>query len=224
MAKAVSTKHVAIDKTNAQLVAIVAVAAFVTVFCLVAARAVWSQTRYQAKVVSAKEKANQQLKKNVTAFNSLVGAYNDFDKQPVNVIGGNAKGSGDNDGSNSKIILDALPSNYDFPALTSSVEKIITDQGLTVSSITGTDDQLNQQSNLSSPTPTAVTMPFSFTVSNANYASVSKLVDRLQKSIRPIQVDTLVISGGANNMTVSVSAHTYYQPAKSVSVVKKVVK
>lgn len=220
----ISAKHLAIDKANAQMVAVVAIAAFVSIFCLVAAKTEVSQNRYQARVTSAKQKAHAQLQKNLKNFDALAVSYGAFDGTSTNVIGGNVKGSGDNDGSNSKIILDALPSSYDFPALTASIEKILGDQGLTVSSITGTDDQINQQTNISSPNPQPVEMPFSFSVSNANYDSVGKLVNALQNSIRPIQIDSLVIGGGSSNMTVTVTGHTYYQPAKNVSITKKVIK
>lgn len=220
----ISTKRLAISKTNAQMVAIVGVASFVTVFSLVASKAVFSQNRYQARVTSAKQKAHSQLQQNIQNYGQLSDAYNKFNSATPNVIGGNAGGKGDNDGPNSKIILDALPSTYDFPALTSSVEKILASSGLKVSSITGTDDQVNQQGNTSSPSPQPVSMPFSFTVSNANYAAVSKLINTLQLSIRPIQIDSMELSGGNNDMTVTVNAHTYYQPAKSVTITKQVVK
>lgn len=221
---AISSKRVAISKSNAQMVAIVAVASFVTVFCLFAAKAAWSQNRYQARVTAAKEKANKQLQTNLNNFKSLQASYKVFDSQAVNVIGGNSQGSGDNDGTNSKLVLDALPSKYDFPALASSLEKILNDRNLKVSGITGTDDQVNQQANNSSPAPQPVEMPFSFSINDANYTSVQQLVQALQQSIRPIQIDTLNLTGGANNMTVTVSAHTYYQPAKNLQIRKQVVK
>lgn len=220
----ISTKRLAISKANAQMVIIVSVAAFVTVFCLVAAKAVWSQTRYQARVTSKEEKAHQQLQANIKAFGSLVNSYKKFDSADNNIIGGSLNGTGNNDGDNAKIILDALPDRYDFPALASSLEKILTGGGFNVSSITGTDDQLSQQGNTSSPTPQPVNMPFSFTVGNANYVSVQQLTNTLQASIRPIQIDSISLTGGANNMTLTVNAHTYYQPAKNVNITKQVVK
>lgn len=220
----ISTKRVAISKANAQMVAIVAVAAFVTVFCLVASKAVFGTNQYQSRVVKAKEKARNQLESNIASFSDLQKSYEAFTSTSTNVIGGTSQGTGDNDGDNSKIILDALPSTYDFPALTSSLEKIFRDQNLNVSSITGTDDQVAQQSNLSSPTPQPVEIPFSFTISNANYQSVTQLMSTLQKSIRPIQIDSLDVSGGAKNMTVTVKGHTYYQPAKSLKAQTKVIK
>ncbi|HEY5442837.1 MAG TPA: hypothetical protein VIJ68_04825 [Candidatus Saccharimonadales bacterium] len=221
----ISTKRLAISKANAQMVAIVGAAAFVTIFCLVAAKAVWSQTRYQSRVTAKSEIAHQQLQKNLSAFKDLVSSYNAFEATNPNIIGGNPNGgTGPNDGDNAEIILHALPSSYDFPALTASLEKILKTGGFNVSSITGTDDQLSQQGNTSSPTPQAVSMPFSFTVNNTNYTSIQQLIDTLQRSIRPIQVDNLTLSGGADNTTLTVNAHTYYQPGKSVNITKEEVK
>jgi len=220
----ISTKRLAISKANAQMVGVVAAASFITVFCLVASKTVLSQNIYQSHVISKKEQARNQLNANLDAFDSLVDAYKKFDGASNNVLGGSKSGTGDNDGTNSKIILDSLPSTYDFPALTSSIEKILNDNSLQVSSITGTDDQINQQGNTSSPSPEAVEIPFSFTVKNASYESAQRLVKALQQSIRPIQVDTLDLSGGSGDMTITVTGHTYYQPAKSVNITKKVVK
>ncbi|MDB5165091.1 MAG: hypothetical protein JWL89_717 [Candidatus Saccharibacteria bacterium] len=220
----ISTKRLAISKSNAQVVIVVGIAAFLSVFCLMAAKAVWGQTRYQAHIISEKEKAHQQLEKNIHAFNDLVSSYKIFDSTSTNVIGGTKAGTADNDGPNSKIILDALPSSYDFPALTSSLEKMFADRSLKATGISGTDDQIAQQANVANASPKAVPIPFSFTINNANYAAVQDLVAATQRSIRPIQIDTLNISGGASDMTVSVTAHTSYQAGKTVNITAKEVK
>lgn len=220
----ISTRRIAISKANAQMVAVVGIASFVTVFCLIAAKAVFSQNAYTAHVINAKTKANNQLKDNINTFASLQKSYKKFDSAPKNIIGGSKSGSGNSDGSNSTIVLDALPDRYDFPALASSVEKILTSSNLKVSSIKGTDDQLAQQSNLSSPNPQPVEMDFSFTVDSASYTSVAQLMSLLEQSIRPIQIDTFDLSGASDNMTLIVNAHTYYQPSKDVSITSEVVK
>jgi hypothetical protein len=206
------------------MVGVVAAAAFVTMFCLVASKAVFSQNQYQGRVTKAKEAAHKQLQDNLAAFDTLVASYKKFDGKTTNIIGGNKNAAGDNDGTNSKIILDALPSSYDFPALTSSLEKILKDRHLNVTSISGTDDQLAQQSNTTSASPTANPIPFTFGIGNANYTDVQNLVKALQSSIRPMAIDSLDLSGGASNMTLNVNAHTYYQPGKSVNITTKVVK
>lgn len=220
----ISTKRLAISKANTQLVIIVAVASFVTVFCLIASKTVLSQNQYNARVVTAKEKARDQLQDNIDSFDKLQKSYTAFNSTSTNVIGGIATGNGDNDGTNSKIILNALPSAYDFPALASSVEKILTDRGLKVSNISGSDDQVNQQGNTSSASPKVVEIPFTFTVENANYKAVNEIFIGLQSSIRPFVVDSLEVSGAANDMTVTVKAHTYFQPAKSLKAEKETIR
>lgn len=220
----ISTKRLAISKSNAQMVGVVAAASFITVFCLVATKTVFSQNTYQNKVISAKAKAHKQLQANLKAYGSLSTSYRIFDSKNPNIIGGSISGTGDNDGTNSKLILDALPSTYNFPALASSLEKILSDRGLSVASITGTDDEVAQQGNVSSPNPEPVAMPFTFTIENASYSAISQLTDALQHSIRPIQIDTIELSGGSNDMSATFTAHTYYQPAKSLQLTKKVIK
>ncbi len=220
----ISTKRLAISKANAQTVGVVAAAAFISVFCLVASKTVWSQNQYQAKVIAAKDKVNKQLTDDVSAYSKLASSYQTFDLRTKNIIGGSSSGSGDNDGRNAKIILDALPPSYDFPALASTLEKILTDNNYQISDITGVDDQLNQQTNLASPTPKPIEMPFSFTVAHATYDSTQQLIRGLQHSIRPIQIDALNLSGSTDDMTVTVKAHTYYQPTTSLTITKQVVK
>ncbi len=208
----ISTKRIAISKANTQIILITSAAAFVSIFCLVAAHALLSQRAYTGKVISAKEKVNSQLKKDVAATTTLMSSYQAFNKESPNKIGGRLTGSNDNDGNNATIILDALPSKYDFPALTSSIEKIIKDKNLTVGSISGTDDEVAQQATQGGATPQPIAMPFSFTVTNVNYSSAQDLIKTLELSIRPIQIDSLTLSGGADNMSLSITAHTYYQP------------
>lgn len=220
----ISTRRLAIDKANVQVVAITGVAAFVTVFCIFAARAVWDLNSYQARVIKEKQTANNQLQENVDNYKKLKSRYSTFNKSNPNIIGGNSDGQGDRDGDNSKIILNALPSKYDFPALASSLEKIVVDNGAKLSNITGTDDEVSQSANVSSPEPKAVDMPFTFTIDETNYTTVSTITEILQRSIRPIVIDSMQISGATSEMTFTIEAHTQYQPAKSLEVKKKVVK
>lgn len=222
MAVEISTKRLAISKANGQMVAIVAVASFVSIFCLVATQAVWSQNKYQAKVITEKEKARNQLKDNLEAYNGLVKSYKKFDNASTNIIGGNRDGSTDRDGNSSKIVLDALPSEYDFPALASSVEKTLASVGVKASSIGGTDD--GTANTEASPTPKAAEIPFSFTITDANYNTIQKVNTFLKASIRPIQVDSIIMTGGGDKMSATFTAHTFYQPAKSVKITTKVIK
>jgi len=206
------------------MVGVLAAACFVSIFCLVAAKAVLNQNSYNGRLIEAKETAYNQLQSNLQAFDKLQKSYTAFNKPALNVIGGVKDGQGDKDGSNSTLILDALPSQYDFPALTSSIEKILSDKNLQVGAITGIDDQLTQQENTSSAEPKPVEMPFGFTVNNSNYRAIQDLVQTMEKSIRPLVIDSMSVSGDQNDLTMTVLGHTYYQPGKNVDITKKVIK
>ncbi len=221
----ISIKQNLIDKANTSIVAATAAAGFIVVFSLVASVALVSQLRYQSHVISAKKLAVSQLKTDISATKSLVTSYNTFVGSPQNLIGGSADptSNGPQDGDNAKIVLDALPSSYDFPALATSLDKILTSQNVKILSITGTDDELAQSNNSSSSKPVPVPMPFQFSVSG-DYASIQNVTKVLESSIRPIQVQTLEVTGDQGNLTLNISAQTFYQPAKNLKINTKVVK
>lgn len=215
-----STKQLMINKANAQMVIMIGAASALVVFSLIASKSLLSQRTYQSRIITKKEKALKQLKSNVDAVKTLVSAYNQFENANENVIGGNPKGSGDRDGDNAKIVLDALPSQYDFPALATSLEKLVTAykiQSLKIESITGTDDELNQQKSPDTATPAPVDMPFSLSVSGT-YAAIQSFVSTLERSIRPIQVLGITYSGKDADLKAEISAKTFYQPEKSLTI------
>lgn len=221
--KSFTTKRALIDKANSSLVVIAGVAAFLTVFCLIASKTLISQAAYQNRVLKAKHTAVAQLRSDITASNQLQTAYDAFTSTTQNAIGGDPHGSGEKDGDNAKIILDALPSTYDFPALTTSLEKLVNNSGVQINSITGTDDEAAQAANKSSNTPQPVPIPFQVIV-HGNYQSVQALIGQFEHSIRPFQIHSITISGDQSDLNASIIGQTFYQPAKSLNITTKVVK
>ncbi len=223
MAQKVSLKHIMIDKANTTIVAVTAAAAFVSIFSLVAIKALVNQAGYQNRVIAVKKQTLNQLNQDITAGNQLKSAYTAFVKTPQNIIGGNPTGSGPRDGDNTKIVLDALPSQYDFPALATSLQNILNSQNLTTGGITGSDAQLSQQNAVSTPTPTPVPMPFGVSVAGS-YQGVQNLVSAFENSIRPFQFQTMQFSGDQTSLTMSITAQTFYQPPKTLTITSEVVK
>lgn len=216
-----SGKRIQINKANTRMVIVVAVASFITMFSLVAAKALWDQRSFQARVITEKEAARTQLESNVAAVDTLVTSYKAFVGTSENVIGGNPAGKGDRDGDNAKIVLDALPSKYDFPALATSLEKILKSGDYTIDNITGTDDEINQLASTDATTP--VEIPFQIGASGS-YASMQKLVDSLERSIRPFTITKITFSGSDKDLQTQVSAKTYYLPEKNLNIGTKEVK
>ena len=209
-----SAKKVLIDKANATVVVTVCIATFVTIFSLIAAKSLLSQSSYQSRVVSARETARDQLKANITAADNLSQSYQTFESSVQNVIGGSSTGNGEHDGDNARIVLDALPSKYDFPALTTSLEKLAKGQSLTLTGISGIDDESKQQGAATSDAPKAVEIPFTVSASGG-YDSIQNLILVFEHSIRPFSINKLDFKAGASGgLTVSVDAKTYYQPER----------
>jgi hypothetical protein len=219
-----STKRLQINKANAVMAFTVAGAAFVATFSLVASQALFNQRSYQGRVIKAKETARNQLKANITVANGLESSYKNFISSPNNVLGGNPTGTGDHDGDNGKIVLDALPSKYDYPALVSSLEKLVTSSNYKIISITGLDDSLGQKDKESSSSPIPVEMPFVATVA-AKFDATKELMGLFEKSIRPMNVQSLdVTANDKSEVQLTITAKSYYQPAKSLNIEKKVVR
>ncbi len=219
-----SAKRLMIDKANSAVVIGTSAATFIVVFCLVASWMLVGQLSYQNRVIDKKKVALVQLKTDITSVNSLVSSYHTFASAPLNILGGaNDKSSGV-DTTNPTIVLDALPSKYDFPALATSLEKILTTNNVSIQSITGSDDEAAQASTQSSSTPQPVEMPFTIT-GKGDYDSIKNLINALQLSIRPINVQSVDLAASSDSgLTFTIDAKTYYQPEKSLSIKKEVVK
>lgn len=219
----ISIKHIQIGKANTVISVTLAVAAFVTIFSLIASKTMLDQRAYNSKVIKEKELAVKTLKQNIQAADQLVVAYKEFVGRPENIISGESAGTSDRDGDNAKLVLDALPSKYDFPAVITSLEKILTQKNFSINQLQGTDDEVAQASK-ETATPEVVEIPFSFIVTGS-YDSTHDLIQTLELSIRPIQLTKLTISAGnANGVQLSIEAKTFYQSEKKFNITTKVIK
>jgi hypothetical protein len=221
-------KKALIEKANSTVVVVTSLAAFIVVFSLVASKLLVGQLSYQSRVINAKSAALDQLKSDNTNAHDLISAYQGFVGGTTNILGGNPSGVGDQDGNNAKIILDALPDHYDFPALDATLEKILTGQTsqkppvvVTVNSINGSDNEVTQDVPNVGSAPVA--MPFQINVTG-DYTNIKNLINVFQHSIRPFQILSLQLSGSQSAMTLDMSAQTYYQPASTFTIKTKVVK
>ncbi len=222
MATVPSLKRALIEKSNTTIVVVTSVAAFIVIFSLVAVWSLFDQFMYQNRIIGADQTALTQLQADITSSRSLEKSYDAFVGTSTNAIGGDSKGTGPQDGNNAKIILDALPSKYDYPALATSLENILTGQSVQIASITGTDDAVTQAANQSSSQPTPQPMPFQVVVTG-NYASVQNVVSAFERSIRPFQILTLELAGDQSQLTLTINAQTYWQPAKNLDIKKETI-
>lgn len=221
--KAFSTKQQEIEKLHRLTLVIMGVASFLVIFSLVTAKTLLSDFGYQGRVIAAKKTAVSQLKTDAGNVSQLVDAYKGFVNTPLNLLGGSSTGNNMNDGDNATVVLDALPSVYDFPGFASGMQNYFHGQHYTINSLSGTDDQINQQNQQPSMKSQPSQIPFSVSATGS-YPDILSFILRLQRSIRPIQVQTLSLSGSNAGLTADVSAVTYYQPGVSFQIGQETIK
>lgn len=209
----ISNKYIKIDKANQMVVIAVSVTVAVVIFCAVASQSLIKQIKYQGGVISKREAANKVLEKNLKSIDTLVASYAAFDSTPESVIGTADK--------NSKVILNALPSKYDFPALATTMDNFYKSTGVSNDGFNGTDEEATAVQSSDSPTPIEIIMPIS---AKGDITSVQKLFDYINRSIKPIKISTVSISGTDKNLSVSLDGVTYYQPEKVYKVNYEVAK
>jgi hypothetical protein len=212
--KAISVKHLQLNKSQSSMLAIVIASIAICVFGLFGIKAMVEKGLYQRKALHARREVVATLKSNLTAANSLIAQYNVFQAQDPNILGGSITGTDNLDGDNARIVLDALPSTYDAPALATSLEKIMTVRGVTITSMKVTDDPTTYPDDPQAH-PVSKDIGFSFEGST-NYKGASDLLLDFERSIRAFDVNTLEITGSDESLRISLSMTTYLQSAKSI--------
>lgn len=216
--KAPSLKQLQIDKSSQKMLIFASIASFLIVFTLFSSKALITKMNLQNKVINLKTTALKNLNGDATNNTTLINSYKSFINSPKNLIGGDTFGTGMNSGNNAKLILDALPSEYDFPALATSLQGLLSSTGVTVSGLSGTDSTASTGSSVTSmPIAGTTTIPFSFNVSG-NLDNVLNTMKIFENSIRPFQFTKFSISGSNSSLSLSANAETFYQPAQSFNV------
>lgn len=225
-ASATISKRLKADKSSSSLVVVVAVAVVITVFSLVSVKTLLGQATHQKSVLDARRDALKQLEANVDAANTLAQQFQVFQTgSPTNVIGG--KNSTDPnlqppDGDNARLVLNALPANYDFPALLSSIAKILNNNGITNQAVDGTDESDTVKADpVAKPEVATVTLEIN---GAANYNALRSLIKDFERSTRPFDITKLDIKGSESNMAIVLTVNTYFQPALTLELTTKEIK
>lgn len=219
-------KSFQISKEQSTLLATVVGATIITVFCLTSAKVMFNQALYQRRVISARNKSAAQLQSDIKDADTLTQQYKVFlGSDGENIIGGKSDSSPaavPPNGDNGKIVLDALPTTYDFPALLTSMSNLLSADGVGAQSIGGSDQSVTVDST---PSYNPATAPVDLTVNGSStYTGTKRLLTDLERSIRPFDVTHLTLDGNESNLVMSINVTTYYQPAKTLSIPSKEIK
>lgn len=135
-----------------------------------------------------------------------------------------------------RVVLDALPSDANSSAFGASLqEKFLNDPALKVESLTvdpvaGVESQsaanVENAAAVTNDDDAAheVTFRFSASVDSANASALKDLLQRLERSIRAIDLLTLKIETQGNRLLLIVEGRAFYEPAKTVELKEKTVK
>jgi hypothetical protein len=224
-------KRQQIENASRSMFIWVAIASIAVSVCIVTAQFLFQKWTYNNRVLNAKYKAADQLKKNIVNSKQLQDAVNALVSN-----GDLASVKTNTDDPNTKSVLDALPSKFDATALATSFQQaILSRSGVTVEGINVPSDQgvsttatggaaataAGTTPSASSATPQE--MKFDLTVSGS-YDKIRNLLLDLERTIRPIKITSVDLNGDDANMTATVTGVTYYQPSKSASIKQEVVK
>lgn len=180
--------------------------------CAVLAYFLVQQIIYKGDVAAANETTARNLSDNLKVIPQL---RNDLQAMETNSALNSAKANADEKAL--RVILDALPADPNTLALGSSLQSRLAGDipDLTVDSLSvlpydTTVVQDNSDGNA------AQQLAFTITVKSGSADSVKQLLTKFERSIRTIDIDSVSIERSESGYTMSLQAHAYYEPAKTV--------
>ena len=116
-----------------------------------------------------------------------------------------------------QVVLDALPADANTLALGSSLQQSLLTgvAGVTIDTLT----VLPQGDTTASDGQ----LPFSVVVRSTDASSLKDLLNRIERSIRIIDVDSVALEKSNTGYTMTIQAHAYYQAEKTVQLKDEVV-
>lgn len=238
-------KRQQITNTRKQVFTWVALAAALVVICLVVGWNLMQRINYQNKVNRDVGKTAQTMHDNVEAADKLI--------KNVNALKANAALSLPNlkadDSTVFQVVIDALPTEDDSVALSSSLQnKILSKSGVTIeqinvdttesdsssgsSSSSGSGSSSSSSSSSSGSSKSGVSKaddvqfpvakPITFRVSLVgSFDSVKSALQDIESTIRPITITKLTIDGSDDKLNATIEAQTYYSSKVNFKLGKK---
>ncbi len=199
-------------------------------FCAVGALFLTQKMLFNEKVLSEKSKTAAILVKNNEIIDDL--------KAKVRVLNTNQSlmdSRAKTDDQPLQVVLDALPAEANSTALGSSLqEKLIPGAGITIESFAmdtiqgvetqSSDDVQNASSSSASEGENQITFRFAVSASSDNPTPLKEVLQRLERSVRAIDITSLTIETQGPKIVLSVEGRAFYQPAKTVELKDKTVK
>lgn len=213
-------KRQKIHKANHNIFIVVAVAAFIAGFSLVGATFLIKKIIFNQKVLSEKNNTISTLRQNNKNVPKL---EEDIKVLKTNEALLSSKFKSDQDPLT--VVLDSLPAQVNSTALGSSLkEKLLSVQGTEIETlmVQNTDSEALIEESITTTAENKIS--FAFKVSSPRVNDLNLVLRNLERSIRVMHVDSLIIEQGEEKNWLTVEGHTYYEPMLSASLKTKTVK
>lgn len=227
-------KQTQIDRTNKMMFLWIAIASALVGAAVVVSIFLAQKVIYEEKVLAAKQSTVTTLDKNLKAVDQL---RTDVQALDANSALMSVKANPTDQAL--QVVLDALPSDANSLALGASLQTRLlanvpgsfTLESLQVNPVSGvevldtgsTTDASTTTSGAGASTGTGASeITFSFSV-KGDQTALSGILKNLEKSIRTIVVTNISIEKQSDSLTMTVEAHAFYQPARSIELTQKVV-
>lgn len=216
-------KRQQIQKAGKNMFIWVAAAAAILGICVVLAISLFERITFRQEVINAKAETASTLDKNIKAADEL--------KKKIRVLNTNEAllATPRLDGTEPlSVILDALPSTPNSSALGASLQqKLLTQDGVTIESLTvdpiaGVEDvDADSASTVSGDAENQINFQFSVTVGVGQASALKSMLQRLERSIRTIDLTSVTIEQQGSKITLSAKGRAFYQPAASIKLTEK---
>lgn len=189
----------------------------------------WNQIAFKTKVVSAKNDTVRTLRANNQVAPQL--------RDNIRVLETNtalAEAKAQDDQRALQVILDALPADANSLALGASLQNRLARNisGLTIESLTvaPTSEEQWQAEDSTAAIPAdegldaaQSRIQVTLTATSRDATALNEFLQRLERSIRVIDIERLTMERSTSEYTLNVVAHGYYQPAREITLKTEVV-
>jgi len=205
-------KRQQINAANKAVFAWIAVASLVIGVCGVFAQFLIRQLIFNNTVYGTLVTTRSTLEKNIDAYDSL--------KSGVSKLVADSSLNALRNGENStalQVIIDALPTEENRASFATSMQtKVLGPTGVIINSfsVIGSEADLSVATTTVSGT-SASAFDFTFSITG-NYSQIKQAIQNMERSIRPITVQSIAVQGTSEKLEANVTATTYYQPARGI--------
>lgn len=196
---------------NQFLIVMVMLAVVVWVVALIVSRAIIKTISFNNRLINKKQEVEQTLDTNLATVESLKAGYQELETL----------------GPRPQVIVQALPTTLDIPAIVSKLEALINASGLsfTTFSLESSSEGTGDPAGVSEPTTVASTgqnQEYIYTVGTQGaYQSVLKMIKNFEREISPTRLIELEIQGTQKTATATLRVKGFYQSALTTRYTKE---